>query len=135
MAISRKTGSLAVAAAATFATVVAFTPTDASAQYRRHGGGLSRPGAVAVGGYRGGYRGGYNRGGRWGGGAAAAGIIGGLALGALAAGAMAPPPPAPAYPAYGPGPGYGVYGGGCEVRRERYWDGWSWRTQRVRVCY
>ena len=23
----------------------------------------------------------------------------------------------------------------CEVRRERYWDGWSWRTQRVRVCY
>lgn len=129
MTISRKTGTYALAAAATFATMVAFTPTDASAQYRRGYAGRA-PVAGAFRGYRGGYyRGGY-RGYR--GGAAAAGIIGGLALGALAAGAMAPGP-VYAAPVYG-APAYGVYGGACEIHRERYWDGWGWRVRRVRVC-
>jgi len=66
------------------------------------------------------------------GGAIAAGIIGGLAAGAIIGGAAAHGPyyaPAPVYyGAYGPGPG-------CEIRRERVWDGYGWRVQRVRVCY
>ena len=140
MTISRKTGVAAVAAAFSFGMILAMAPTEASAQHRGPGGysGGHARGAHG-GGYRAGYAGGYpggyrgNRGG-WGrGGAAAAGVIGGLALGALAAGAFAGPPAyaAPAYgaPVYGPG-----YGGYCEVRRERYWDGWAWRVQRVRVC-
>ena len=127
MTIARKTGFLAIAAVASFGTLVVLT-ADASAQpYGGRHGGYAGSGPRVVGGYRGG------RG--WGnGGAAAAGIIGGLALGALAAGAMAPGP-AYAAPVYGPGPGYGAYGGGyCRVQRERYWDGWEWRVQRVRVC-
>ncbi len=83
--------------------------------------------------YRGGYYGGFHRAGYYpgfyghrhyrpyggyyggGGGAVAAGLIGGLALGALAA-----------RPYYGPGyyaPAYyarPVYGGGCYVRRSRF---------------
>lgn len=69
------------------------------------------------------------------GGRIAAGVIGGLAAGAIIGGA---------YGAYGP---YGPYGGpyyggpyyaaapGCGVRRERFWDGYRWRIHRVRVCY
>jgi hypothetical protein len=66
------------------------------------------------------------------GGAVAAGILGGIAAGALIAGATSPYwyGPGPYY-AYGPGP----YGPGCVIRRERVWDGWGWRWQRVRVCY
>ena len=67
------------------------------------------------------------------GGRVAAGIIGGLAAGAIIAGA------AGAYGPYGPGYGYYgpayAYGPGCYIRRERVWDGWGWRWQRVRVCY
>ena len=71
-------------------------------------------------------------------------LIGGLAAGAIIAGAAG---------AYGPY-GYGyrgpasfcprlaitrgaayAYGPGCFIRRERAWDGFGWRLQRVRVCY
>ena len=64
------------------------------------------------------------------GGAIAAGIIGGLAVGALI-GAAAQGPYygyGPAY--YGPGPYYG----GCYWTRQRVWDGWGWRVRPVRVC-
>ncbi|TKT72153.1 hypothetical protein YH63_012395 [Afipia massiliensis] len=32
------------------------------------------------------------------------------------------------------GPGYGYYGGGCYLQRERFWDGYGWRVRRVQVC-
>jgi hypothetical protein len=63
------------------------------------------------------------------GGRIAAGIVGGLAVGALVGAAAAN---GPYY--YGPGP-YAYYGGGCGWRRERFWDGFGWRIRRVRVCY
>jgi hypothetical protein len=71
-----------------------------------------------------------------GGGAVAAGVIGGLAAGAIIGSAVSQP-----YGYYG---GYsdGYYAGGpyyaaepCGVRRERFWDGYGWRIRRVRVCY
>ena len=74
------------------------------------------------------------------GGAVAAGVVGGLALGAIAAGAYG----GPGYYGYGYGPGYayapapvyyGAYGPGCTIRRERVWDGYGWIIRRVRVCY
>jgi len=68
------------------------------------------------------------------GGAVAAGIIGGLAAGAIIGGIASQNGyyGRPGYYAYGPGPVY--YGGGCYWQRERVWDGWGWRTRRVRVC-
>jgi len=71
------------------------------------------------------------RGGAW-----AAGIIGGLAAGAIIGSAIGHGP----YYAYAPGPyaynGYGGYGGygGCYWTRQRVWDGWGWRIRPVRVC-
>jgi len=71
-----------------------------------------------------------------GGGRIAAGVIGGLAAGALIGGALA----APSYgPYYGP---YGYYGGpagyypgpGCYLQRQRFWDGYMWRVRRIEVC-
>ncbi len=71
---------------------------------------------------------------RWrGGGGVAAGVIGGLAVGAIIAGSNR---------GYGYGPGYGYYGGGpayaygplCYWQRQRVWDGYGWRIRRVRVC-
>jgi opacity protein-like surface antigen len=71
------------------------------------------------------------------GGAVAAGVIGGLAAGAIIGGATR---------SYGYG-GYGAYDGGyaggpyyaaggdCRIRRERFWDGYGWRVRRVEVCY
>ena len=65
------------------------------------------------------------------GGRIAAGVIGGLAAGALIGGALA----APRY--YGP---YGYYGAayypppGCYWQRQRYWDGFVWRVRPVQVC-
>jgi hypothetical protein len=69
------------------------------------------------------------------GGAVAAGVIGGLAAGAIIGSATR---------SYG----YGAYDGGyyaggpyyaagsdCRLRRERFWDGYGWRVHRVRVCY
>jgi hypothetical protein len=68
------------------------------------------------------------------GGAVAAGIIGGLAAGAIIGGIASQNGyyGHPGYYAYGPGPVY--YGGYCYWQRERVWDGWGWRTRRVRVC-
>jgi hypothetical protein len=95
----------ATLAAVTLAGAMATFSTEASAQYyRRH----------------------HNNNG----GAVAAGVVGGLALGALAAGA--------ANGGYGYGPGYAapVYGGGdCEVHYRRAWDGYRWVRERVRECY
>ena len=67
------------------------------------------------------------------GGAIAAGIIGGLAVGALVAAAANGPYGygyGPGYYAAGPGYGYG----GCYWTRQRAWDGWGWRSRPVRVC-
>lgn len=72
----------------------------------------------------------------------AAGVVGGLALGAIIAGsANAGPryyeePPAyyaPPRGAYYGGPAY-VEGPVCHVERQRFWDGYSWRSRRVEVC-
>ena len=65
-------------------------------------------------------------------GAVAAGVIGGLAVGAMIGSAAAANngpyyQPAPAY--YGPG------SPGCYWQRQRVWDGFAWRMTRVRVCY
>ena len=67
------------------------------------------------------------------GGGIAAGVIGGLAAGALIGAAAANGPYyAPGY-YYGPAPVY--YGGaGCYWTHQRFWDGWGWRVRRVRVC-
>ena len=70
--------------------------------------------------------------GHGGGGAVAAGVIGGLAAGAIIGSAASG-----GY--YGYGPGYyayapGPYYGGCYWTRQRIWDGWGWRVRRVRVC-
>jgi hypothetical protein len=69
---------------------------------------------------------------RWRGGGVAAGVIGGIAAGALIAGASRPYY-GPGYGYYGYGPSY-AYGPGCWWRRERFWDGYGWRIRRVRVC-
>ena len=62
------------------------------------------------------------------GGAIAAGVIGGLAAGAIIGGAARP------Y-GYDDGPYYAAAPyPGCGVRRERFWDGYRWRTHRVRAC-
>src|SRR4051794_32543883 len=105
---------LRVAAAGGLAAMLlAGSVADASAQYRY-----------------------YGRGGYWGGGGAvAAGVIGGLAVGALAAGAARPY----AYPyAYGPAPVYApapVYGPpACWYEREDVWNGYMYVPRRVRVC-
>ncbi len=72
----------------------------------------------------------------------AAGVVGGLALGAIIAGsANAGPryyeePPAyyaPPRRAYYGGPAY-VEGPVCHVERQRFWDGYGWRSRRVEVC-
>jgi hypothetical protein len=67
------------------------------------------------------------------GGAVAAGVIGGIAAGAIIGGALANPH------YYGPGPVYVapapvVVEPACHVRRERFWDGYAWRVRTVEVC-
>jgi hypothetical protein len=73
------------------------------------------------------------RGGWGGGGAVAAGVIGGLAAGAIIGSAANGyyGGYGPGYYAYAPGP---AYYGGCYWTRQRIWDGWGWRIRRVRVC-
>jgi hypothetical protein len=67
------------------------------------------------------------------GGAVAAGIIGGLAAGAIIGSAAAQGPYyGPGY-YYGPGPVY-YQRPHCWWHRERWWDGWRWHSRRVRVC-
>ena len=66
------------------------------------------------------------------GGRIAAGIIGGLAAGALIGAAVNGP-------YYGYGPGYyprPVYydESPCYWSPRRFWDGWNWHVRRVRVC-
>ena len=69
------------------------------------------------------------------GGRIAAGIIGGLAAGAIIGAAAGN-----GYYGYGYGPGYYYaprpvyYGSDCYLTRQRFWDGWGWHYQRVRVC-
>ena len=109
--------------AATIATAAIAIPTSAEA---RRGGGW----------HGGGWHGGGWRGG-WGHrGFGFAPVVGGLAAGALIGGALASPYyyggygyPYGAY-AYGAG-----YGGGCVLRRERFWNGWTLVVRGVRVCY
>ena len=87
-------------AALTLATsAVALSSTTASAQWRRGG---------------------------WGGGPGfAAGVIGGMAAGALAAGAYGP--------YYAPAP-YPYPYGGCYFAPQQVWNGYQWVVRRVEVC-
>ena len=66
------------------------------------------------------------------GGAVAAGILGGTALGVLAGAAIAtaPPPPPPVYyaPVYAPPPPR------CWYEPQEVWTGYAYVIQRVRVC-
>jgi hypothetical protein len=67
--------------------------------------------------------------------AVGAGVIGGLALGAIIGSAAANNGPyyngGPGY-YYGPRPYY--YRPHCWWEHDRYWNGWRWRWHRVRVC-
>lgn len=70
--------------------------------------------------------------------AVGAGVIGGLAAGAIIGSAIAnsgpayPAPPPPAY--YAPPPAYVVDEPACRIERHRYWDGYGYRVRRVEVC-
>jgi hypothetical protein len=70
----------------------------------------------------------------------AAGVVGGLAAGAIIGGAIANSQPAPVYvaPPPPPPPRYvEEYDGGpvCHVERRRIWvDGYGWQHRRVQVC-
>jgi hypothetical protein len=69
--------------------------------------------------------------------AVGAGVIGGLAAGAIIGSAIANsgpayPAPPPAY--YAPPPAYVVDEPVCRIERHRYWDGYGYRVRRVEVC-
>jgi hypothetical protein len=68
------------------------------------------------------------------GGRIAAGVIGGLAAGAIIGGALSSRPgyayPQSSYGYYEP-----TYAAPCRIQRERFWDGYGWRVRRVQVCY
>ena len=133
----RSKGAVAAFAALTLGLAVATTATPVAAQARYHGGGYHGGGwhggaYRGGGGYGRGYHGGggYWRGGRWYGGGygwgapVAAGVIGGLALGALAGSAYPYGAYAPAY-------------GGCYLQNQPAYDAWGNFVgyQPVRVCY
>ena len=72
----------------------------------------------------------------------AAGVVGGLAAGAIVGSAIAnsrPPvyvEPAPVYappPVYAEPPAY-VDGPVCHTERQQVWDGYAYRMRRVQVC-
>jgi hypothetical protein len=64
----------------------------------------------------------------------AAGVAAGLIGGAIVGGAIAASRPAPVYgePAYVAGPP--APPPGCYWSRERFWDGYGWRSRPVQVC-
>jgi hypothetical protein len=71
----------------------------------------------------------------------AAGVVGGLAAGALIGSALATPPGGPVYVEAPPPPPpayyYEEYGNGpiCRVERRRFWvEGYGWRHRRIEVC-
>lgn len=74
--------------------------------------------------------------------AVGAGVVGGLALGAIIGSSIANSQPryepAPVYVA--PPPRRRVYveeyaeGPVCRIERERFWDGYGWRKRRIEVC-
>lgn len=94
---------MALAAAATIGIAAVAAPTDANARWRDHGWGAP----------------------------VAAGVIGGLAAGALIGSAIG----GPYYAGYPNGAYACGRGSGCFVQRERFWDGWGWRIRHVPVCY
>ena len=65
----------------------------------------------------------------------AAGVAGGLLGGVLLGGALASRPayayPPPVY--YAPAPVY-VEESACRIVRQRFWDGYGYRSRRVQVC-
>jgi len=70
----------------------------------------------------------------------AAGVVGGLAAGAIIGSALANSgptyvEPAPVYapPAYAAPPAYGD-GPVCHTERQQVWDGYAYRMRRVEVC-
>lgn len=145
--MSKKTLIGTLVGAVAMGGLLVATAAPAEAQYRRGWGGPGYAGPKYNRGYYGGYYGRRNNAG----GAIAAGIIGGLALGALAASATpsygyapgyyAPPPRyygRPAYyrPAYA---GWDAYDDGwdqCRIVRRRVVDNWGYvRVRPVRVCY
>ena len=114
--LSTRSFQCGVAVAALASLLLTLSPSEASAQYRRRG-----PGAGGV----------------------AAGVVGGLALGALAAGAARPYyyGSSPYY--YGPGPAYVMEEDlpppprvrpRCWFEREDVWDGYGYVPRRIRVC-
>ncbi len=117
----RKVITASVAATMLMSAVSVSTPASAFGRYGWGGGGFHRGwgGGWGRGGW--GWGGGWGRGGwGWGGGGAAAGLLGGLALGTIAGAAASPYYGGYPYGGYGYyGSGYGVasypygYGGAC----------------------
>ena len=58
--------------------------------------------------------------------AVAAGVLGGIAAGAIIA--------SQPRPYYAPAPVYAEPQPACYWQRQRVWDGYAWRIQRVQVC-
>jgi hypothetical protein len=142
----KRTGVIALAGLALGASILAAVPAEAGHstgtwRYLPYGGyhgygyrgyGYRGYGYPRYGGYGYGYRGGWNPGA-----AAAAGVIGGLALGALATapayGYGAPVYAAP--PPYDYGYGNGYAGDACFYQRQVVYDSWGTpHRRRVLVC-
>jgi hypothetical protein len=72
--------------------------------------------------------------------AVGAGVVGGLALGAIIGSSIANSQPRYAEPVYDAPPPRAYYapeyveGPVCHIERQRFWDGYGWRHRRVEVC-